>query len=399
MANLSHAFPSPDKLIYSSHFYAYTGPNATGGSDIGGTDDALYRDLEPSVLSNTLDTLAFYVATSLSDVQKHYTSPVWISEFGSGGRSDTLAADRSWWNRFCGLLRQHDTDYAYWPLVGWQTNGQGDGYALNEWDANGQLLSITDPGDWRLDAYAALQNDTNLGQQGIVQEVPRWTMLYPRLGSAQQSNALAQSGGGVNGLQTGDRKASCPDGLRLAALSHQQDPSALCTDATFGRDLWNGSVSSSKLEVVTTEVHVQKGQDWAKGFTKFQCPERSFLIGYSYTGDASVSAICAPVVDPNRTLPSQIRTVWFNKATNIDQKNDHGNFATPGQTFGACRDDELAIGYAFSTHDNGGWPSALLCQTNNPAGIVDGTLQNYQTPSAALLFLVTTILWTLLQRF
>ena len=361
---LSHTMPVLDKLVYSSHFYAYTGPNATGGVDLS-SNDLLYRDLSVSVLENTMVELAFYVATLPSDVQKHYTNPVWISEFGSPGRNDFLNKNRWWWSNFTSLLIKHDIDYALWPLTGWQENGKGDLWALNAWDSNGNRLSILDPGDWRLSSYNAL-NDS-MGKTGLVEEVSTWQMLYTALGSIQQSNRLSEE---VKLEKEGHVVASCPDGLRLAGLSYEENPSGLCTDVYFGRDLWNAGVGS--YEIISSQVNVDA--DWAKGYTKYQCSNDHHLIGFSFTTSLMKTAVCAQL-SRNLSNGGMIgnRTIWFNKRNNLT--DDRGSWYGSGATAGTCNDDELLIGFAFSTHDRG-YPAAILCENYNSSATINSSINS-----------------------
>lgn len=377
---LSHTMPVLDKLVYSSHYYAYTGPNATGGVDLG-SDDALYRDLAPDVLERTMNQLAFYVANT---AQMHYTSPVWISEFGSPGRPDFLDKNRWWWANFTSLLIKYDIDYALWPLTGWQESGRGDLWALNAWDSNGNRLSILDPGDWRLNAYNALADDTS-GRAGVLEQVPRWQMLHTALGSMQQSNRLS---GDATLTEAGTVQASCPDGLRLAGLSYEEHPAGLCTDATYGSNLW--SPSQDAYEVVSSQVHVDA--EWARGYTKLQCPTAHFLIGYSLTEAVMQTAVCAQSSrDVAGGGPIGNRTIWFNKDSKL--ANDRGPWYGSGATAATCNDDELLIGLAYSTNDRG-YPAAILCQNFNSSATVNANTN--AASSLSLPALLPILPWTML---
>jgi endoglucanase len=72
---LSHTLMKSNKMVYSAHFYGYTGPNSTGAVGIGATDDPLYRDLTVPELDAAITTEAAYVAENDS---MHYTRPVWV---------------------------------------------------------------------------------------------------------------------------------------------------------------------------------------------------------------------------------------------------------------------------------------------------------------------------------
>jgi endoglucanase len=76
VGGLSHSLVKPNKLVYSAHFYAYTGPRHSGATGIGETTDARYRDLSVSNLHSEMRRQATYVAL---DTDKHYTAPVWVS--------------------------------------------------------------------------------------------------------------------------------------------------------------------------------------------------------------------------------------------------------------------------------------------------------------------------------
>lgn len=370
---LSHALPYPDKLVYSSHFYAYTGANATGAdTGFGATKDPTYAELSPANLRQTFHTLAGYVATAISDVQQHFTAPVWISEFGVGGRNEFSQLTRQWWNQFTDILNEQDLDFAVWPLVGWQERGQGDLWALNAYSSAGQLLSILDPGDWRLDGWRKLVQGAASGND-TVPPVEKWTMLAPDWGSQQQSNWLAQR----QFTKPSDKGASCPDGLRLHGLSHSEDPRGLCTDAKFGRQLWTQSDTSAVAVAVTTEAHVT-GSDWAKTFTKLQCPASNFLVGYSYTQSFEYTAICAPMAkSPAGSAGGRVgrRTVWFDRDSSPDAER-HGRFAGNGVLLGTCADDEVLTGFAYTTRKESAGPAALLCENYNASATVQFASSN-----------------------
>ncbi|KAK0534328.1 hypothetical protein OC842_002668 [Tilletia horrida] len=365
---LSHALAVQDKLVYSAHFYAYTGPNNTG-ADSGPfvTKDPLFRDFSPAQLSQSVRDLAAFVATPLNESeQTHYTAPVWISEFGVGGRLDTLRKDRAWWDNFVQCLVEYDLDYAFWPLVGWQKYGFGDGWALHAWDEAGERLSILDAGDWRLPSWRRLQQQQTAGvRRGAVPPMPVWRMLAPDWGGAQQSSTLAND----IAWHPGDTRASCPDGLRLLGLSHSASPRALCTDAHLGRDLWDyTSDGTGGVEYVGDERHVPRGLDWAgRSQTKLQCAADAFVIGYSYTASSgrTAAAICAPLSRSASTNlasnPTGNRSVPFDSADNIP--SPRGPWAPSGVRVGACADDELLVG--FATDAGTGLPATLLCRTFN----------------------------------
>ncbi|KAE8228752.1 hypothetical protein CF326_g6305 [Tilletia indica] len=362
---LSHTLAVQDKLVYGAHFYAYIGPNNTG-ADSGPfvTRDPLFRDFSASELNSSVTDLAGYVATALTETQSHYTAPVWISEFGVGGRADTVSKNRNWWRNFVQVMIDQDLDYAFWPLVGWHKYGLGDGWALHAWDQNGQRLSVLDEGDWRLSSWKRLQSTKNV-RRGEIPVTPVWRMLAPDWGGAQQSTTISND----ISWHPGNTRASCPDGLRLVGLSHGTVPRGLCTDATLGRSIWNYT-SNPDVQYVSDERNVPHDGNWAPGHTKFQCASDAFVIGYSYTSSTgqSASAICAPISDIDgltQRRPSGNRTVTFSTQDSVAVS--HGTWAPTGTKVGACGDDELLIGFAT---DPSGIPSVLLCRTFNSTATV-----------------------------
>ena len=58
---LSHTLVDSGKLVYSAHFYDYTGPNHSGATGTGETTDPRYRDLTPAELIDVLNRQAFFV--------------------------------------------------------------------------------------------------------------------------------------------------------------------------------------------------------------------------------------------------------------------------------------------------------------------------------------------------
>lgn len=356
-------------------------------------DSPLYRDLSVADLNATLDSMAGYVAL---DPEKHYTAPVWISEFGSAGRYDTLTADRNWWRNMINWLIDRDIDFAVWPLTGWQTNGQGDLWALTSYDSNGNAISISDnngQADWRYADWERLMQAQNV-KAGQVSQAATFRMLFADNTNAIQSTRVAQATTSL----PGQRKAVCPDGLRLLGLTAGNNPRGLCTDAVLGQDLWNAS--TDYWEFVSDERHVT--QDWARGFTKFTCARNQHLIGYSFTGRSSAGAYCAQFSTAwgQANIIANTRTVFFNKQSNYP--NDHGTFTAGGNT-GACNDDEIAMGYAFSNSENGGTPAALYCGSvrarvaSDPAfSTANAAMSLSVSPSGAML---ATLLLTLLVLF
>ncbi|MEU9887625.1 cellulase family glycosylhydrolase [Sphaerisporangium sp. NPDC051011] len=341
---LSHTLVKSNKLVYSAHFYGYTGPRHSGATGIGETSDPRYQDLSRDELYDVLRRQAFYVA---AEPDAHFTAPVWISEFGVGGRDETGAKPRAWFADFVDYLIATDADFAYWPLVGWDQNRRGNGWALMHWDAAGSRMGLFDGDDWRAAAWTRLVNAP--GRTGQVAPVAGWSMLTLDFSDFNQSLRMRA----VPDWDSGARKASCPDGRRLAGLSHTGNR-GLCTDVSAG-DLW---ASSGGYEVVRDERHVRQG-DWASGYTKLQCPQGSFLIGYAVRGAAVSSGLCAQSSVP---LGMTGRTVWFDRGDNRPGGANGREFAY-GHYKGQCANDEYAAGIAYTGRlGSRKTPDALLCR-------------------------------------
>ncbi|MGP9022522.1 glycoside hydrolase family 5 protein [Streptomyces sp. BR1] len=347
---LSHTLVVSGKLVYSAHFYGYTGPHHSGATGLGETHDPRYQDLTPDQLEAALHDEAFYVS---AESGQHFTAPVWISEFGVGSDEGGAAA-RTWFSHFTGYLATADADFAYWPLVGWSTDSQGrpggDSWALLRYDRDGHRSGILDGTDWRADAVRGLM--TAPQRSGYVPPVPAWHMLTTDHADAVQSLRVRALGD----WDSGARKAVCPDGERLIGISHTQGR-GLCTDTATDEDL---RASGSDQTVVRDERYVPPGGDWASGYSKLQCPQGQFLLGYSLRGGAVSAALCAPA---RRTLGSASRTVWFDRGDNRPPGGPGGDFAY-GNYKGQCSSDEYAAGLAY-TNAIGHWgrPDALLCRS------------------------------------
>ncbi|MFI1836934.1 glycoside hydrolase family 5 protein [Streptomyces olivaceoviridis] len=337
---LSHTLVDARKLVYSAHFYGYTGPRHSGATGIGETHDARYQDLSRAELAAALDDEAFFV----EETGRHYTAPVWVSEFGIGS-GETNAAARTWFGHVTDYFADHDADFAFWPLVGFEGH---DDWALLRYDTAGHRSGILDPGDWRATAWQRLMSAP--GTTGPVASVPLWRMLSTDHGDAVTSPRVRATGD----WDPGAYKAACPDGTRLAGLSHTGGR-GLCTDAGAG-DL---RAADARQTVVTDERYVPGGGDWASGYTKYQCPAGEFLIGYSLRGERVSAALCVPA---RTALPGAGRTVWFDRSDNRPADGAGGDFAE-GAFKGQCAATEYAAGIAFTTRvGSRPGPAALLCR-------------------------------------
>nr|WSX48690.1 glycoside hydrolase family 5 protein [Streptomyces sp. NBC_00974] len=336
---LSHTLVASNKLVYAAHFYGYTGPNHTGASGMGETHDPRYQELSREDLFATLKRQAFYV----TEAGSHFTAPLWISEFGIGS-DETNPQARAWFGNFVDYLIANDSDFAYWPLVGWTGHGS---WSILNFDAAGLRSGILDGADWRAAHWSRLVNSPQ--KSGPVAVSDTWDMLNLDHADAVQSARTRALGD----WDQGARKGTCPDGQRLTGLSHR-DGRGLCTDA--GAAGLANSVPAPT--VVNDERYVQQG-DWAGGYTKYQCGPNQFMTGYSLRGQAVSAVLCAQA---GRTLGTNGRTIWFDRGDNRPAGGPGGEFAY-GNYKGQCATDEYAAGLAFT----GAWakgktPDALLCR-------------------------------------
>ncbi|MDR7276780.1 glycoside hydrolase family 5 protein [Catenuloplanes atrovinosus] len=340
VGRLSHTLTVSGKLVYSAHFYDYTGSRHSGATGVGETSDPRYRDLSREELFATLYREAFYVA---AESGRHFTAPVWISEFGVGGSPGTGAAQRAWFGNFVDYLIQADADFAYWPLVGWGEAKATNGWALIHWDRAGVRSTVRDGGDWRAADWDRLVAAP--GRTGPVAPVARWSMLSPDHGDFVRSARMRAAGDWDGGA----RKAACPDGQRLIGLSHSGNR-GLCTDVS-------GIGTTAAYQVVTDERHVTP--DWASGYTKFQCPAGHVMTGYAVRGAVVSSALCTAVTG---ALGAGGRTVWFDRGDNRPAGEPGGEFAYQ-RSKGQCADGEYAGGVAFTRRiGSSGGPAALFCR-------------------------------------
>ncbi|MFD7709304.1 glycoside hydrolase family 5 protein [Streptomyces sp. NPDC059786] len=338
---LSHTLVAAHKLVYSAHFYGYTGPHHSGATGIGETHDARYQDLSRDDLYQALYDEAFFVS---EEAGRHFTAPVWVSEFGIGA-GETGAAARTWFGNVTDYFADHDTDFAYWPLVGWEGH---DDWALLRYDQDGHRYGLLDQTDWRGTGWARLMDSPSL--TGPVAAAPAWDMLAT--GHGDQVQSLTVRAGGD--WDSGAGKAACPDGERLIGLGHTSGR-GLCTDVSAG-DL---RAAGDAQAVVTDERNVPAGGDWASGYTKLQCAPGQFLIGYSHRGVRMSAALCVPA---RSALGGTGRTVWFDRSDNRPADAAGGDFATNDYK-GQCADDEYAAGIAFTARiGSSAGPAALLCR-------------------------------------
>ncbi|WP_410598202.1 glycoside hydrolase family 5 protein [Amycolatopsis sp. lyj-90] len=334
---LSHTLVDSGKLVYAAHFYGYTGPNHSGATGTGETHDPRYRDLSPQELRDVLYRQAFFVS---AETGKHYTAPLWISEFGEG-RHTTDPASRAWFENFVGYLAETDTDFAYWPAVGFHEGGGGNGWALLSWDTGGRRADVLDGTDWRGPAWRRLVNSPS--RTGQIPATERWSMLTLDHADFQASRSVRA----MADWNPGARKGACPDGQRLTGLSH-----------TGNRGLCTGALAvPAGYAVVRGETYVDT--DWASGYTKVQCPPDHAAVGYSVTGSAFSALLCGRSATP---LGRAGRTVWFDRGDNRPSGTPGGDFAS-GHYKGQCAPGEYVAGVAYTGRvGSNRTPDALLCR-------------------------------------
>jgi endoglucanase len=227
-------------------------------------------------------------------------------------------------------LINNDLDFAVWPLTGYLNFGSGNGWALLSWDlGTKQRVGIYDGSDWRADSWRQLVAS---GHNGSIAAVAQFKMLNVDHADFIQSLTIrARPDWDVGAL-----KATCPDGMRLIGLSRGANR-GLCTDKGYEPDLW---LAARPTQVVKDESFVD--QDWASGYTKFECPKDNYAIGYAFRGDTLSSLLCATA---KRGLGLQGRAIWFDRA---DAGEPIGGDFAYGLSKGVCAADEYLAGVAFT---------------------------------------------------
>ena len=346
VANLSNTLIDSGKLVYAAHFYAYTGPANSGAtSGLGVTSDPRYEDFTPAQLAQVVSQEALFVTQS----GQHFTAPVWVSEFGAAGRGSTDTREQAWFDNFTNILAANDTDFAIWPLIGYTDAGGNlqDNWALLSYDAQGHRTGLQDGGDWRAADWNKLISAPSAA--GQVAAVNHWNMLDLDHADYDVSATMAAQ----PDWSSGNRKGDCPDSERLVALG-RSDSRGLCTDAA------EPAKAGGAWTVVTDERYVTEG-DWASGYSKLQCPDNTFAVGYSVHSNAMAALLCAPSAAP---LPTGGHDVWFDHGDNRPASG--GSTASdwaPGYYKGQCADNEYLAGVAYTWNWNdGGVPDALLCR-------------------------------------
>ena len=273
-----------------------------------------------------------------------------MSEFGAPGQGFVNRTSRRWFNNFVQYLIDQDLDFAIWPLTGYLNYGYGNGWALLSWDlGTKKRVGIYDGNDWRARKWKQLVSSP--GYNGYVPPAPQFKMLNVDHTDFIQSPTIRSR----PDWDPGAFKAACPDNMRLIGLSHGAGR-GLCTDKGYESDLW---LTDRPTRVVNDESFVS--QDWACGYTKFECPKDTYAIGYSFRENRLSSLLCATA---KRGLGLEGRTIWFDRANGGEPIG--GDFAY-GLSKGVCAAEEYLAGVAFRTGIfdrifNWVEPAAIFCR-------------------------------------
>lgn len=255
-----------------------------------------------------------------------------MSEFGVQGQGFVNQTSQRWFNNFVQYLINQDLDFAFWPMTGYLNFGSGNGWALMSWDVGTKKrIGIYDGNDWRADKWKQLVSTP--GYTGQVPPVSQFKMLNIDHADYIQSVTIRSR----PDWDPGAFKATCPDGMRLIGVSHGANR-GLCTDKGYEADLW---LTDRPTQVVRDESFVS--QDWAGGYTKFECPKDTYAIGYAFRQNTLSSLLCATA---RRGLGLGGRTVWFDRANGGEPIG--GDFAY-GLSKGVCAPEEYIAGVAFTT--------------------------------------------------
>ena len=130
---------APNKLVYSAHQYAFTGPKNTGDRRSSGSHPA-YSELSQAKWKEVTEQEWGY----LLNAQEEYKAPVWLSEFGAPP-TGVSEQSQAWFERLVSYLIENNVDFAFWPLNG----NDSWGLVSEDWS------HILDQ-DWRFDRLRKL---------------------------------------------------------------------------------------------------------------------------------------------------------------------------------------------------------------------------------------------------
>lgn len=311
----------PDKLVYAAHNYGYIGPKHNGDKKTS-PGQTTYAEMDEESFRRAMDEEWGYLLREGS----YYTAPVIISEFGVH-RKNPSEQDRAWFERITRYLREHDVSFAYWPL-----NSEGYGLVNSDWS------EISDD-DWRAGYLRSILNNTidnpRLPEQRVY-----------ALNIQQGDEALAPAFGD---WLSGASKGLCAVGTRLNGLS--QDHRGLCLDHK-AKGAWDEDSGISVQAVHETADRPHTGGDWARGFSKYECPAGYMAAGFSKHHWGSSGLLC---VESRVSLRNECHTLWFDRR-DARASESGGDFAS-GSRKGQCSDSEYIAGMA----QRNGKASALLC--------------------------------------
>jgi len=112
--------PNQAKLVYTGHIYPFT---------------PVIADLPYDEFEYTMNVIQTFVEKAGHE----YSAPFWMGEFGGGSDSEN-------YQKIFRLLKEHDLDWAYWCIDGYQFGrGDNEGYGLFEND----FSTIRHP--WKID--------------------------------------------------------------------------------------------------------------------------------------------------------------------------------------------------------------------------------------------------------
>ena len=310
----------PDKLIYAAHHYGYIGPRNNGDAKTSGSNPNYCSLDEATYLRTIEDDWAFILQT-----EQYVTAPLWISEFGVGwGEQDEC--QRRWFARFAKVLLEKDIDFAYWPL-----NPDSFGLVQDDWS---QIRND----DWRTPIL-----------ESLLKTPPRPTQAEALFRQLSMDHGDDNQSSRKDDWLAGARKATCPDGLRMLGLS--RDLHGLCSDIG-GRLESDTKIPSTVVAVDEQEQRPHTGQDWAKDFTKYECPLGTYVKGFSKHSWGLSGVLCAPSLKP---LGQECYTLWFDRGD--QRRSQKGGDWAKASYKGQCADLEYVAGLA----QRDGRAAALLC--------------------------------------
>lgn len=311
----------PNKLVYAAHNYAYVGPRHNGDSKTS-AGQITYGEMSPEELSRTTDDEWGYILRP----GRHYTAPVWLSEFGAP-RTDASPQERKWFATLAQKISDLDLDFAYWPL-----NPDSYGLVRHDWS------DITND-DWR---YDHIKKSMTSPEQQPPDHHNLWHSFDIRIRDNDQS-ALTFD------WAPKARKGACAPGYRLVGLS--RDNRGLCSN------LWISHLGERSDDFIVQTVQESPkrehgGTDWAYQRTKYECPANYYGAGITRHHWGTSGLLC---LRSQKNLSDHCETRWFDRQESRASYAG-GDFA-PAALKGQCNDDEYIAGLAHID----GTASAILC--------------------------------------